>query len=166
MKSHVQAVNLNIFMQIKQKIKTGFSLLEVLIFVSILSLFFITAISVSIYTLRDMRVSQERIFASTYGTELVEWFKAERDTDWNTFYSNAQSFNGGCKEFNTVNTISWTNLPLCTGNSIGSINEIYPFVRKVTIPTPAVGSVTIQISVEWTEGKNTYTVPINTVFTE
>ena len=149
-----------------KKFTKGFSLVEVMVFVSILGVFFITAISVSIYTLRDMRTSQNRVFATKYAQDMVEWLKSEKETNWDTFYNNATAMNGTCKQFNKAD-IDWVNIADCTSGpreSIGVINDLGIFTRKVTFTTNASPSVKVHVDVIWSDSRQSYSVPLDTVF--
>lgn len=65
--------------------KKGFSLVEVLVFVTILSLFFVAALAVVTFSLRNMKTSQYKILASHYAEEGMEWVKGQKENDWVTF---------------------------------------------------------------------------------
>ncbi len=62
--------------------KKSFSLIEVLIFVTILTLFFIVAAAVIITSLRDMKISEHKILATRYAEELMEWLRSDKEVDW------------------------------------------------------------------------------------
>jgi type II secretory pathway pseudopilin PulG len=151
---------------IKQSFKHngGFSLIEVLIFITILGIFFINAIAVSIYTLKDMQVSQHRIVASRAAEEMNEWLASEKETDWNAFINRALTIannQGGCNVFNDTN-ISWSYIACDSppGNPLqGIYTRTVSFEVNSTIP-----EVTTRTIVTWTENRQTFTVPIDTVF--
>ena len=60
----------------------AFSLIEVLIFVVVFSLFFVTAASIVTTTLRITKENQNKIKASHYVEELREWLRSEKETNW------------------------------------------------------------------------------------
>lgn len=87
----------------------GFSLIEVLIFVTIFSLFFIIAIASLTSSLRDMKINEHKILAVKYAEELIEWIKAEKEIDWNQFIS--QRMNKYC--FNNQLSDNWPTIGEC-----------------------------------------------------
>lgn len=62
--------------------KKGFSLIEVLVFVTILSLFFVAAMAVTTYSLRMMKSNQYKILGSHYAEEGIEWIRGQKEDDW------------------------------------------------------------------------------------
>jgi prepilin-type N-terminal cleavage/methylation domain len=58
--------------------KKSFTLIEVLIFVTILSLFFVAAAAVTIVSLRNLKVQEHKILATRYAEELLELAKREK----------------------------------------------------------------------------------------
>ena len=65
--------------------KKGFSLIEVLVFVTVLVVFFVAAISIVTFSLRSMKASEHRILASHYAEEAMEWVKGQKEDDWVEF---------------------------------------------------------------------------------
>ncbi len=154
------------------KNKQGFSLLEVLIFISILSVFFVTAIAISVTSLRDMRVSQHRITATRAAEEMNEWLSSEKESDWNTFYIHVTTLPtlGGeyCAYFD-VGTIKWTDYESCDPIVRGVVplrmlDGIY--TRKVIFTPPSTTTqITTTIDVEWKDDRVNYFVPISNLYT-
>lgn len=134
----------------------GFSLIEVLIFVSILSIFFVIASSVTVVSVRNMKISEHRILATHYGEQLIEWLRDEKESDWEAFFD--KSGNSYC--FNETQIDDWpTNPGACTTNGLLNI-----FSRDVILSTD-VSQVNVKITVSWQELGNNYQVPLTTVFT-
>jgi type II secretory pathway pseudopilin PulG len=149
----------------------GFSLIEVLIFTTILSLFFTMAIAVIIASLRDMKSNEHKIIATRYAEELLEWVRGEKDIDWNDFATTKAGGNTTTSGssitycFNNE-TIAW---PTSTGecNADQLIQNIYK--RDLTLSNIDCGSnlickTNVRITVSWQDLGNKYTVPINTIF--
>lgn len=137
--------------------KSGFSLVEVLVFVTVVSLFFVVAAAVSSFSLQISKTNENKILATRYAEELVEWLRGEKEADWNTF-----SYRSG-------NTYCFKTAPINSWGSQGSCNESYDlqnlFDREVTItPTGGDNQLNIAISVTWEDSQNTFEVPIRTVF--
>jgi len=141
---------------INKKIRQGFSLVEVLIFVAIVSVFFTVAASVSTYMIRNATTNQRKIIALRYAEELVEWLRIEKEISWGTFSDNSDPFGNNPICFNSLD---WT------GNC-GLIDNLY--TREVYLKGISTGSlvhqVDVKVEVSWTEAGRTYWVPLNTVF--
>lgn len=161
--------------------KRGFSLIEVLIFVSVLSVFFISAISISTVTVRNMQINEHKIIATKHAEELVEWLRSEKENDWGgaewTSSSGAPlSFTERVTRSGSVTTycfnsttIDWSSRGACSpayGFPYKNVSNF--FKREATLSGTAVvgyiNQVTVDIVVEWQELGNTYQVPIKTVF--
>ncbi|MCX7881306.1 MAG: hypothetical protein N2482_02205 [Patescibacteria group bacterium] len=136
--------------------KKSFTLIEVLVFVTILTMVFITAISLTVVSLRNIKVNEHKILATHYGEELLEWLRGEKEIDWNTFISRTAS-----ADF-CFNNLNWDFDGSCN-YSLCSI-----FKRTASFTNISSGGyvyqVNISIIVEWQDLGNTYQVPINTVF--
>ena len=140
------------------KSQKGFSLIEVLVFMSILGLFFVAAASVTLFSLRNMKVSEHRIIATHYAEELLSWMKNEKDANWNDFIEKADS--GGYTY--CFSSLSW---PSDTGDceSGDEISSIY--YRKALVTLVNSSQVSVKITVDWNDSNITYSVPLNTIFT-
>ncbi len=68
-----------------RNLTSAFSLIEVLIFSAILSLFFVIAASVTVGVLRDIKINEHKILATRYANELAEWMNGEKEKGWNDF---------------------------------------------------------------------------------
>lgn len=147
----------------KQTKNTGFSLVEVLVFITILSIFFVAAAAITTASLRNMKINEHKILATRYGEELLEWLRGEKEADWNNFV-NRSSINGTTYCFSNTPINNW---PTTTG-SCSSFNGLNPpiYKRELSLTTaPGGNQVNVSINVSWQEMGNTYSVPINTVFT-
>jgi len=140
-------------------LNSGFSLIEVLIFISILSIFFVAAISVSVTSLRNMKINEHKIIATRYSQELLDWIRAEREENWDAFHN--KSIGTYC--FNSIDLPSeWPDIVECSDYSLGSGIK---YKREVNL-SQVDGSTTqveIKITTKWQELGNTYSVPINTI---
>ncbi|MBI4225909.1 hypothetical protein HY612_02245 [Candidatus Roizmanbacteria bacterium] len=63
-------------------VKHSFSLIEVLVFSSILGIFFIMATSVATVSLRNMKYNEHKIMASHYSRQLEDWLRVQKEIDW------------------------------------------------------------------------------------
>lgn len=143
------------------KNKFGFSLIEVLVFVTILGLFFVAAVSVTTFSLKNMKINEHKIVATHFAEEGLEWIKSEKEGDWGVFIGKDTSSGSGTSY--CLNDLNWS--------TIGNCGEVYPlgtpssFKREVTlknINTPT-SEVDIEIIVNWIEGNQTMNIPIKSV---
>lgn len=135
--------------------KKGFSLVEVLVFVTILSLFFVTALTVTTFNLRNLKIQEHKILATRYAEEGMEWVKQEKEDDWQVFTTHTGT--NYC-----LNTLSWTS-DLCTTYSLGSPGF---FKRDLLITNSGspVEKITGNLTVSWMENNVEQTVVLKSVF--
>lgn len=62
--------------------QNSFTLIEVLIFVTILSVFFILAMSAVTVSLRTLKFNEHKIKANHYSRQLEDWLRAQREINW------------------------------------------------------------------------------------
>jgi type II secretory pathway pseudopilin PulG len=140
----------------------GFSLIEVLIFVTIFSLFFIIAIASLTSSLRDMKINEHKILAVKYAEELIEWIKAEKEIDWNQFIS--QRMNKYC--FNNQLSDNWPTIGECA--SYNGISGVSPLIFKreaVLTYDDSHYQVDVTVTVSWVDLEKTYSIPLNSTMT-
>jgi Tfp pilus assembly protein PilV len=135
------------------KAKSGFSLIEVLIFTSILTLVFITISAIITVSLRNLKTQEYKILATHYGEELFNWLSAQKELDWNNFASKNGTF---C--FNNSPIDNWVPNGSCTNYSLNSI-----FKREVTI-NGDINQKNITIIVKWLGANGENNVTINAIF--
>lgn len=140
----------------KQK---AFTLVEVLIFTAILSIFFVSAASVTTMTIKQAHINKNKIIATHYAEELLNMLQSERELGWDQFVSHAPTES---KTF-CVNTeeINWTETSCVPPYALNG------FERTVTLKPGGgdpVSQMTILISVKWQDGSNSYQVPLQSVF--
>lgn len=138
----------------------SFTLIEVLIFVSILSLVFVTAATTTVYFLHSLKANEYKLIATRYSEELIEWLKAQKDIDWTLFTQ--KSDKTYC--FNTTPIVAWPSEGSCTLYNLDSL-----YYRQVTLQSIIDGNgvlsqVSIAQKVQWLDSGNTYNIPINTRF--
>lgn len=133
----------------------GFSLIEVLIFVSILELFFITAIAVTSASLRNMKINEHKIIAQKIGEELVEWLTTEKEVDWEAFQAHSGIY---CFNNQLQNTWELTTAPNASCEDYNGITGSAPqiYKRELVIDSPSIDRTNITVSVSWleTNGEN------------
>ncbi|MCX7956066.1 MAG: type II secretion system GspH family protein [Patescibacteria group bacterium] len=107
--------------------KKSFSLIEILVFISILSVFFIAVLSVSVFFLRNFKTQQYKILATHLLEEAIEWIRFEKDFDW-YYFSQKSSLSG--KTY-CLNELNWNNQFPCGENYSLGIPNI--FKREVIL---------------------------------
>ncbi len=137
----------------------AFSLIEVLIFVTILSLVFVSAVAVTTYSLRVMTYNEHKILAEHYAEEGLELVKAEKETDWNIFTNLDTS--GGTGTTYCIITLDWYNPGVCPGTYfLGNPNI---FSREVVLTNQGsnpVNQTDVKLKVYWTEGHDVFDVTL------
>ena len=139
--------------------KKGFSLVEVLVFVTILSLFFVAAMAVTTYSLKNMKNQEYKIIASHLAEEGMEWVKSEKEGDWTDFSSK----DTGAGTTYCLKDLNWDSPDPCADYPLGTPAI---FKREIEIDNQAgspVSSIDVQITVSWTEGTTIFQVPVKTV---
>lgn len=147
--------------KINQK-DSGFSLIEVLVFVSILSLFFVAAATVVTVSLRNMKINEKKIVATRYAEDLSEWLRSERDVDWTQFVNN---YADKTYCFNTDLPDWFSAMPPSACNYSFSANN---FKRYATLTKISETQVDVLLHVEWQDSiglGGTMQVPMATTFT-
>jgi len=137
----------------------SFSLVEVLIFVSILSVFFVIAASMTITSIRNNEVNQHKILGTRYAEELLEWLKSEKEVDWKTFYNRVPT------EPSSVSYCFNEGLNWSFSNDCGTSYTLDGIFRRwAVLQQYGSDQMKIAVTVQWREYGNTYSIPINTVF--
>lgn len=136
----------------------AFTLVEVLVFTAILSLFFVSAVSVTTMTIKQAGINKNKIIATHYADELLSMLQSERELGWDEFVAHAST---GNKTY-CVNgdEIDWL---ITTCDPQFGLNGYERTVTLKTVGTP-VSQMTVLINVKWQDGNNTYQVPLQSVF--
>ena len=67
----------------------GFTLVEVLVFITILSGVFVTTLAIATQALRVSKTAEHRTLATHYADELSEWMLSESEEDWDALAKSA-----------------------------------------------------------------------------
>lgn len=141
------------------KKKHAFTLIELLIAVSILSLFFVLAISVTIVSLKNMKIKEHKILATYYAEEAKEWLTHLKENDWIQFknkVNNSYCFN------NLPNDYNW--IVEDQNNCQFSIDNFYK--RLVSVSSDVIETqLNVKITVWWQENNRDYKVDLPLIFT-
>ena len=170
-----------------KKYLRGFSLIEVMIFVSILGIVFIITIGYVINLLRTMKVNEHKVMATYYAEELREWLKSEKEADWDAFSQKAgfesgqalgthpitYCFNNDIDINDTIASMGTGASPKYPAQACASYNGIgvqqpLIFKREVILSKDkATGPTSIEakIIVSWIDNGTVFEVPLNAKFT-
>lgn len=144
---------------LKNKFKSSFTLIEILVFVTILTLFFISAVTVTTYFLQTIKYQQYKILATHYVEEAVEWLKSEKEKDWEQFSSYDSSGNGTTYCFNDLN---FNSLGPCENFSLAnSLFKRELIIKNIGSPVNQVETV---VTVYWQERNTENKVFVKSVF--
>ena len=132
-------------------------MVEVLVFVVVVSIFFTSAASISSYMIRAAKINERKIMATRYAEELSEWMRSEKETDWVAFASHSDV--SGTTQ-HCFGTLSWSS-GSCNINTVLSRRA---YLKQVKDPSNFVYQVEISIEVYWTEAGKNYTVPLKTTY--
>jgi len=135
--------------------QTGFSLIEVLVFVSVLNLFFILALTVTVVTLRNFQENEHRIVASHYLDQLKEWLMYEKEKDWNSFSQKTSTY--------CFNDLSWSNANPCSFSCPGT-GCLNIYNRQATFVNNGDGTSTVELKISWSEINQTKNITSNILF--
>lgn len=138
-------------------VNKSFSLVEVLVFIAVLGLFFVAALSVATFNLKNMKIQEHKILATRYAEEAVEWVKQEKEDDWSVFIIRGSLIGiTYC-----LNSLNWSNLPNPCDYSLGTIYKRELVIKNSGLP---VNQVETTITVYWQDMGTDLSVPIKTVF--
>ena len=160
--------------------RDSFTLIEVLIFVSIMSIFFVFAASVVTLTLRNLKYNEHKVKALHYSRQLEDWLRMQKEIDWGGDRCTGDCCSTSCNFtqrvtqgdslnskfcFNSFPITDWPSANGCSGDySLDSI-----FSREVQFSsTPTDGGyieqVNATITVAWLELGQPKNITANTVF--
>ncbi len=145
----------------------GLSLLEVLAFVTILSLIFVSIAYSTGQSIKRTKFNEQKLIATRYAEELEEWIRGEKEVDWTTFYdlyagSPGKTYCFDDTVYDVNNNMSWPTEGSCNG--VYGLRDTY--VREVILTQSLNSQVQVVIEVRWRDAQNTFNVPINTILTK
>jgi len=145
-------------------LRQAFTLIEVLVFTSLLSLVFVTTLAIATQALRVSKTAERRTIATHYAGQLSEWLLAESEADWDTFVANRTNSTPTLYYFNTSPITTWPSVGDCTSYTLGQV-----FKRTLSITRTSIANGQYQVEafvvVTWNEGSNTFTVPVTLLLT-
>jgi len=146
--------------QIKSKINLGFTLIEVLIFVSLLSIIFITFAALTTVTIRWSKINEHKIIASHNIEEIREWLRGQKEADFTGFIGKEGSWCFNSHEY----PAGYSNWVLSSDPSCDhSLDGIYK--RTVVLANQdSDRKVLVSLHIDWNEGTQYFTIDERTLF--
>lgn len=156
-------------MHTRKKHQQGFSVLEIMVFITILNLVFVAAVSLVVSSLFRTRVNLHQTRAVYYAEELKEWLNGEREADWTGLQSRVGSTYCVNNQLNLQSTFSNFTTGTCPFTGIGTNNPRI-FRRQLTLTQNSPNQLTAVIQVSWNESApdgsiKQYDETIQTIFT-
>lgn len=130
----------------------GQSLFEVVFALAIAALVLVAAVSLSTSSVRNALFARNQSYAAKYAQEATEWFRQQRDTNWDSFYAKATG--DMC-----MPTLAWGTIPPCTNPITGTI-----FYRQATL-IAGIDLVDASVIVSWTDSNGIHEVRNATRYT-
>lgn len=152
-----------------RKFQNGFSIVEIMVFIVILNLVFVAAVSLVISSLFRTRVTIHQARAVYYVEELKEWLNGERETDWSSLQARVGTTYCVNNQLNLQSSFSNFTTGSCPFTGIGTNNpRIYR--RRLTLTQTSANQITASIEVSWNESApdgslKQYDEVIQTVYT-
>ncbi|PIP15142.1 hypothetical protein COW98_01170 [Candidatus Roizmanbacteria bacterium CG22_combo_CG10-13_8_21_14_all_35_9] len=144
------------------KKKKAFSLIEVLVFVTILTLFFIAAISVVTYLVSTLKTNEYKVIASHYAEEGLEWIRSQKEEDWMEFVAKDTSAGNGTTY--CLKTLNWATASSCNLSDLFGTPSIFKREAVIAkIPGTPITQVDVQVAVSWQERGRSMSIPLKTV---
>jgi hypothetical protein len=150
----------------------GLSLVETVIFVALMTLVLSTVLSTTITTGRVAKADFNRVYATRYADEMIEWLRYIQSTGWQEFYTTI--FPSAAPVVTTYCANRKINLESVFAVGPSNTLEVYSpttcryaglttdglsptpgpriFMRTVTFTPATQGSVVVEVSVSWLEG--------------
>ncbi len=149
----------------------AFTLIEILIFTAIVSVFFVVAAAVTAVSLNIMRTNENKIYATHYAEEGSEWLLNEKDTtEWLTFSGRVTTSTTWCMN---MSTMVWTTTGTCPTSGTNPVPYALgteygrAFNRDVTLAVLGDGSISSTVTVSWVDiGGTVRSVPVKTIFSQ
>lgn len=146
----------------------SFSLIEVLIFISILSIFLVTSASIVTVSMHQNSQKINKLKATHYNNQLLEWMRSQKELDWNGLAARTapNSFYCFCTD-----VLGWTSAVsdkgYCCPIPLSNIFKRYiTLTSSVYAPTGFISTTQIEATIvtEWQEGSNSYSARLHTLF--
>lgn len=153
--------------------RQSFSLIEVLIFVTILSVFLVASASIITISMHQNTLQINKLKAVHYNDQLFEWIRSEKEIDWNNVVTKATSLPSGSVYCFCTEDMSWSTAPIeadqsnCCPTLLSGIFKRYLTITTSTYaPTGFTPSSQIEITIygDWQEAGNSHSTKLHTLF--
>jgi prepilin-type N-terminal cleavage/methylation domain-containing protein len=146
----------------------GFTLIEVMIFITILSVVFVAMAGYTAQLIFSMKINEHKTRAAIHAEVVKEWLNGERETDWAVFLTRASAAGTRyCMNAAVGFGTEFAALPVggpCGFNGVTGVNP--PIFRRELILTRVGNQVNADIVVSWMEGETLYRQNIQAVYVE
>lgn len=158
----------------------GFTLIEVLIFTTLISFVFITLSFLAVNSIQNSKIGAHKILATHYAEELREVLRNQKEDDWTTFVAPMLAPPNTTTMCYGASTNVFDPLPqspcidvscsACT-STVGQFPDAI-FKRYATMTyhddtdVAKPNQIDVDITVEWNDGGKIFRVPLNTVFAQ
>lgn len=155
------------------------SLIELVIFTTIVTIVLVTMVSFMTATSRQARINFHRVYGTRYAEEAIEWLRTRKDDNWQNFKTTLDSFGSGTTYTYCMNTDLSLDTPLESGPQkildsgscgyTGIVGSGGPSIFRRTVTYRWTGdpqnNYSIDVVVSWKEANGAdYSVPIRTSF--
>lgn len=138
----------------------GFSLMEILVFISILSVALVALIGSVSYSSLMLSDARYRLVATRYSEELAEWLKFQREYEGYASVAAKATSLGATYCYNTDITDTWPSAVACPGFGLDNF-----FSREVTL-TDNTGSIDVNIVTKYQLLNREKAIQIEMVFND
>ena len=145
--------------------KTGFSIVEILIFTLLTSMVLIAMSYATLISVRNSQSSTNKTLSTRYIQQAQEWLRGQKEIDWNVF---ANSLNVATYCINSLPD-SISLLPsqqgACTANNYGLVGR---FKRELTITSVNLDETEITYTVKnyWRDGVNVQSAQVSSLLAQ
>lgn len=140
----------------------GVSLLEAVIFIAVLSLIILAIVYSTTLSLKRTIFNQDKLIATRYAEELEEWIRGEKEVNWAEFLARSDATYCMNVEIPTCDAADscWDDTGACgsTEYTLGETNSLNNGFKRSVVMTTSGSRIDIDITVEWLDGPNTYSV--------
>lgn len=152
--------------------QSAFSIIEVIVFASMLSIVLVAAVAYTVRLVFTMTHDRHKLLATHYVEEMHEWLNGERESDWEQF-QNYSSTTGTTYCINDPLNLSRTLASLSTGlcgfTGVGTASTTNPliFQRQLILlkdRAKTATKVTATVRVSWRDEGVLYSEEIVTVY--
>jgi len=159
-------------MKIKKNYASSFSIIEVIVFASMLSVILVAAVGYTVRLVFTMTHNRHKLLATHYVEETQEWLNGERESDWQQFqdYSTTTGRTYCINDpLDLSSTMASLSIAVCDFTGVGTATATNPLIYRrrliLSKDRPETASrVTATIQVSWQDEGVLYTEEIVTVY--